>query len=394
MGGSEGCGARMPGRGSLVGVVAWLCVAASAELGPVRTPFDHFSKQSFPSGTIVSGGRLVRRHLNYLAAAGFKSVVSVVPFQTDTTYNGVPGDWLSSADQVAACEAAGMQAIVFDWGNGTAWNVDAAMKVDATLVSMPKPLYIHCHVGYSAALFAQLHHILQGRASIHTFFSDSRNVGWDFQSDPTAVTLVANVTHTAAVPVSAPSIDLDLNGVMKGYEMWYWSHRLGGMDGFYNVGQVLSTQVSTIAASGYKSVICFRTDGEDTVRLPTDPAVGPIANWEFSDPSSGAWNASMERAAFEAACLSWHHAPVGGAGAFTPAQFDSYMHIFEQAAAMGPTLVHCKTGYRSSIYTLAFLARKGHHCSEWALTQAQQVGFNLTVRPEDAHARDFLNQVL
>jgi protein tyrosine phosphatase (PTP) superfamily phosphohydrolase (DUF442 family) len=321
-------------------------------------------------------------------------VVSVVPFVTDAVYKGVPGDWLSSKDQVAQCEATGMNATVFDFGGESGmWTKEAALKIHETLASFPKPLYIHCHVGYSAALFAQLHHVLVGDAKASSFYQDTLSVGWDFQSDTKAIQVVADVTNTALAPLQPVTIELDLHGNQTGYMTYYWLHRLGHQDGFYNIGQVLSTQVGAISGVGVKSVISFRTDGEGTVRLPSEPASGPVENWEFAD-AEGNWNASAEQAAFEAAGVRWFNAPVGGTQAFTVAQLDSYVPIFKAAAAVGPTLVHCKTGYRSSIYTLAYRGRSEGRCAKWALDQAQQVGFDLSSRDSDAKARKFFADVL
>ena len=219
-----------------------------AEVGPVVSQFDHFAKPVTPT-SLVTGGRLIRRHLDYLSHTGFKSVVSIFPFETAAEWFGVPGDWLSSADQTTACEAAGMNSTYFAFGNAT-FTPDSFKQVSAAIDRLPKPLYLHCHVGWTADLFAQLHQVTAGQASATTFFHDTRDLGWDFQADPDVVSLVAAVTGEAPAPLAPHTIDLDLAGNESGYQSFYWAHRVGNSDGFYNIGQVLSTQVKAIAAAG------------------------------------------------------------------------------------------------------------------------------------------------
>jgi protein tyrosine phosphatase (PTP) superfamily phosphohydrolase (DUF442 family) len=155
----------------------------------------------------------------------------------------------------------------------------------------------------------------------------------------------------------------------------------------------IATNLVTPNPTGYKSVISFRGDGEPTTRLPADPATGAVANWEFSD-DSGNWDLEAERAAFSGSGLRYYNAPVTGAGAFTVGQLEQYVPIFEEAAKAGATLVHCTSGYRSSVYTLAFKGRLEGRCADWAFEQAAIIGYNFTVRPADAKVRQFFKDAL
>jgi protein tyrosine phosphatase (PTP) superfamily phosphohydrolase (DUF442 family) len=170
----------------------------------------------------------------------------------------------------------------------------------------------------------------------------------------------------------------------------YWSHRLGGLDGFYTVGQVLETQVDAIATAGYKTVISFREDGEATIRLPSDPPVGFIDNAEFSD-ENGNWNASLEKDLFEATgAIQWMHAPVNS---YTSEVFYEYQPMLASAAALGPVLVHCKSGYRAAVYTLTYLGQIHGHCTTWAIARAKEVGFDLNPI-EDSDAINLFKEIL
>lgn len=50
------------------------------------------------------------------------------------------------------------------------------------------------------------------------------------------------------------------------YKYYFWTHRTGSNDYWYNLGQFLDTQVQAIVNAGYKTVLSFRLDGEATVR--------------------------------------------------------------------------------------------------------------------------------
>lgn len=144
-------------------------------LGRDLTSYDHFAKPTKFKRPLITGGRLISRHLGidislflyfsissislsaffliycgcikgYLAEAGVKSVVSLFPFNATNEWKGVSGDWLSSDEEVSTCESLGMDAIYFDFGSDT-FTVDNVNIVSKKLSEMPKPIYIHCHVG-------------------------------------------------------------------------------------------------------------------------------------------------------------------------------------------------------------------------------------------------------
>ena len=69
---------------------------SSSSLGPILNGYDHFGKPI--RAPLLTGGRLVSRHFEYLAQAGVASVISLYPLETTDEWKGVPGDWISSAE--------------------------------------------------------------------------------------------------------------------------------------------------------------------------------------------------------------------------------------------------------------------------------------------------------
>ena len=63
---------------------------------PILSKYDHFAKRQI--NAIRAGGRLIERHISYLQAAGYKSILSVVNFTTtDSEFKGVAGSWPSTS---------------------------------------------------------------------------------------------------------------------------------------------------------------------------------------------------------------------------------------------------------------------------------------------------------
>ena len=105
-------------------------------------------------------------------------------------------------------------------------------------------------------------------------------LGWNFLSNSDAVALINQVTGSNYSYSASPVIEFPLTGSEAAYKTYYWPHRMGN-DYWYNMGQPLDTHVETIISSGYKTVVSLRNNGEPTLRLSTDPSVGPVSNNEF-----------------------------------------------------------------------------------------------------------------
>jgi hypothetical protein len=107
--------------------------------------YNHFVKTPKNNENIQSGGRLIERHLGYLYEAGFQSVLSISAFSTnDTTYNGVSGNFPSSDYEMSIVSSYGLTGKV----SPSSLTVPSVKSISKTIDSMPKPLYVHCHVSF------------------------------------------------------------------------------------------------------------------------------------------------------------------------------------------------------------------------------------------------------
>lgn len=342
--------------------------------------FNDFVKLPSGSGsngevTIQTGGRLIERHLQYLVEAGYKSVLSVVQFSTnDTTYNGVPGNFPSSDYEMSLLASYGLQGKYI----ASSFTVESATTISQMMDEMPKPLYVHCHVGYTANVFTQLHNYLTKQITTsQEIYTRSLNMGYDLQNNTDVVNLIN--TMTGSNDVTHPEqIEQTLAQGEYSYKYYYWTHRLGNNDYYYNAGQVLSTHVDAIKTAGYQSVVVFRSNGEPTARLPTDPTTGKVDNYEFSD-EEGNYDVKAEHAAFKEAGLHFFYLPLvsGSDSTWTKTTFEKYAPVLKHAASYGPVLVHCASGYRSSSFTLIYLALESKQCTNWVIEKAKEIGFNL-----------------
>lgn len=127
-------------------ILAVTYVAAATFNVNSLTKYNVFVKTpQSPAEIIQTGGRLIERHLAYLQEAGFQGLMSVVYFPTnDTIYNGVVGDFPSSDYELSLANSYGMKAryVVANF------TVESAKEVSAVMDSLPRPLYVHCHVSF------------------------------------------------------------------------------------------------------------------------------------------------------------------------------------------------------------------------------------------------------
>lgn len=103
--------------------------------------YDHFVKKL--SFDIFPGGRLTSRQITSLADGSFKSVLSIVEFPTDDEiYNGVVGSFPSTKNELAQVASMNLVPAVYN----AALTVNDVIAVSTLLESLPKPVFIHCHV--------------------------------------------------------------------------------------------------------------------------------------------------------------------------------------------------------------------------------------------------------
>ena len=119
-----------------------ISLGGSTKVGPVLTKYDHFSKH-LTIGAISTGGRLQTREIGYIAQAGFASILSVVEFNTsDASYKNITGDWPSSENEKSTAQSYGLAMEYF----ASSLTVDSVNTASAYLTTMPKPIFVHCHV--------------------------------------------------------------------------------------------------------------------------------------------------------------------------------------------------------------------------------------------------------
>jgi protein tyrosine phosphatase (PTP) superfamily phosphohydrolase (DUF442 family) len=365
----------------------------------VKNPLYSASTNNDPKEMIQTGGRLTERHLSYLSAAGYKSVLSVVYFPSnDTSYNNVNGSFPSTDYEKYLLETNYNMKMSYLASNLTI----ADAKIISDLMSeLPKPLYVHCHVGWTASLFTLIHLYLTASSeykiqSAYDIYQIGLELGFDYQATQNSVDLINGITSSTDV-VKPPSIELTLASGESSYKSYYWSHRLGDSDNWYNAGQFLSSHVSAIALNGYKAIVSFRMNHETTTRVTSDDQhiASPVNNDEFSE-EHGLYEISLEASVAMMNNVSHNHLPLSydDASDWTVEQFEIYRPILRSIEmAYGPVLVHCDTGYRSAVYVLTYLAYNQLRCSDWVLSKANQIGFTLITGSDD-QAINFIRDVL
>jgi len=352
----------------------------------VPSKYHHFTHRLAPG--LFTGGLLTKRQIEYLATVGFGSIITLADNNsTLSEFHGIPGEYPSNLDEVRYARELGMDSQSYR----VTYSVDSLYMLSISMLHMKKPIYLHCYDGYSATLFGELHLYIDGTADATDIFSNSATLGYDFQADQAAVDFVNKVAHTS-YSVVAPSLELTLPEGSNSYRYYYWSHR-AGTDMFYNIGQILDTQTKSIAASGYKSVISFRSNGESTVRLSTDPSTGAVSNNEFSD-QNGLYSVSLEKAGVEAVGMKFFNLPVTCSSSWSVDTLNAYEPTIDQAVSYGPVLAHCASGYRSSGYIIAYLGRRQKQCTDWALQQARRLGYSFDINSSDEQVVAFFRQAL
>lgn len=348
---------------------------------------NHFTKRS-PAVGIYFGGRLTERQIGYIASSNFSSIVSVEMFSTNSEYHHMNDVWPSSFDEIDIALSYGLNMTAL----APEYDLESFHQFCETLIYAPKPVYVHSGAGYSAALLTLLYLQQSGTIIADDIYNLGYSFGYEFLVDPLAVDFIEEVTGLVATPLKEATIELTFTKGEQSYKDYYWTHRMGGADTFYNAGQILSNQVEAITGAGYKSIINFRTDGEPTNLLPDENMnSGTIPNYEFSD-SNGYYNLTLEQETFVNAGLKYYSLPTSG---WTKDTFMSYLPTLEAAeAAGGPILVHCASGYRSAGYILTYMAYKQGLCTNWFLSEATKIGYSYDVSPGDAAVVQFAQSVL
>ena len=349
---------------------------------------DHFTKRS-PAVGIYVGGRLTERQIGYIAQSNFSSILSVEMFSTGSEYHHMNDIWPSTFDEIDIALSYGLNMTAL----APEYDMESFIAFCETMIHAPKPVYVHSGAGYSAALLTLLYLQQSGTILASDIYNLGYSFGYEFLVDPLAVAFIEEVTGVVAIPSKTSTIELSFTKGEQSYKDYYWTHRMGNSDTFYNTGQILSNHVDAITGAGYKSIINFRTDGEATNLLPDEMYdSGSIANYEFSD-INGYYNLTLEEDTFVNAGLKYYSLPTGSE--WTKEVFMNYLPTIEEAELNGgPILVHCASGYRSAGYILTYMAYKQDLCSNWFFNEARKIGYSFDVSPENVAVVEFAQSVL
>lgn len=131
--------------------------------------------------------------------------------------------------------------------------------------------------------------------------------------------------------------------------------------------QPTTEEIKSLAAEGFKSVINFRTAGED------DQPISPDA----------------ERDQVESSGMSYLHVPVS-MKSMDHAKVDAFR---EQLKSLpGPVFAHCKSGKRAGAMTMMHVAVEQGMSGEQALQKAEDMGFECDVPELKEFVKSYVNQ--
>jgi hypothetical protein len=86
---------------------------------------------------------LTKREIEYLAAAGFGTILSISENnETLTEYNGIEGEFLSNLDEIRYARQLGMDSSLLH----VTYSAESAYMVSTTILHLKKPIYFHCEV--------------------------------------------------------------------------------------------------------------------------------------------------------------------------------------------------------------------------------------------------------
>lgn len=294
-------------------------------------------------------------------------------------WNHMTGDFVSTDDYAAIGKTLGLATRVW---NFTSWTDPKSFEAFAkSMDALPKPVLVHCHVGYAATSFATLYAIRTGGVSANEFYSRTLLQGWEYQTNPKLNALWASVAGASQVPdTTKPMLNLRLAGG-TGYRVYYHTKRIS--DDWYVSGLPnISTELDSVKASGYGAVVSLLVDGEQA---------GPM--WP-----NGTYSAHVETMVMTREGIPFFSAPLSPP--ITADKLANVRLVLAKAAAAtsnktsGPVLVHCSTGYRSAATVLAHLGALEKRNWQWALRKAEAIGFSYGAEEGSDSTTDALIEAL
>lgn len=131
--------------------------------------------------------------------------------------------------------------------------------------------------------------------------------------------------------------------------------------------QPTADEIKSIAADGFKSVINFRTEGEDAQPLSPD----------------------AEREQVESAGMTYLHVPVSMTS-MDHGKVDAFRKQLEILPT--PVFAHCKTGKRAGAMTMMHVAVEQGMSGEQTLQKAEEMGFECDVPELKDLVKSYVNQ--
>lgn len=311
---------------------------------------------------VFAAGRPNREQITKIAKTGFASLVSFFSLPETSVWNNMTGDFVSTDDYAAIGKTLGLATRVW---NFTSWTDPKSFEAFAkSMDALPKPVLVHCHVGYAATAFATLYAIRTGGVPANEFYSRTLRQGWEYQTNPSLNALWASVAGASQVPdtIKGPMLNLRLKSG-TGYRVYYHTKRIS--DDWYVSGLPnISTELDSVKASGYGAVVSLLADGEQA---------GPM--WP-----NGTYSVRVESMVMGREGIPFFSAPLSPP--LTADKLAKVGLVLAKAAAAtshktsGPVLVHCSEGYRSTAAVLAHLGALERRNWQWALRAAEAIGYS------------------
>lgn len=132
-------------------------------------------------------------------------------------------------------------------------------------------------------------------------------------------------------------------------------------------GQPSAGEITSLAADGFKSVINFRTPGEENQPLSPD----------------------AEREKVESAGMNYLHVPVS-MKSMDGAKVDAFREQLESLPK--PVFAHCRTGKRAGAMTMMHVAVEQGMSGEQTLQKAEEMGFECDVPELKDFVKSYVNQ--
>ncbi|XP_062617698.1 uncharacterized protein LOC134279340 [Saccostrea cucullata] len=365
---------------------------------------------------IYVAGRLSEREIKYAAEAGFKSILSLFPYADDEGYN-FGGEYLPTtkeAKQIA--ELAGLKYTTAlgpydDWAQ-----FESVQKVGSILSNLPRPVLAHCDRGYTISFDVIMYLVnrtiqdskFTPKVDAKKFFDMTKVLGMDFNMDCVKDTL-ATITGEKVKNEYVPEIE---NEPEEWYDYW---HAAPVYKNWYTAGQILTSHLSMIKQTGFKSVVNLRTSIETVTLLnvkdiPCKPVknsdlelrqtinslkenvldknkpntyISPESPYNFATRNPAefgddtGYNENLEKEAFQKLNFPYYHMPLDTNIPFTVEWFEMYKDQLLEAGKKGPVLVHCCKALRAGYVAVLAAALQHNKDLNWALQRVAELGLEV-----------------